>query len=214
MSTPEPAAGELLPDGSADPVPGRRARRRQEARDRIYNAAIELIMERGFDATTMDDIADRADVGRTTVFNYFPRKTAFISEWALRRRITAMAGVRRHHLDGHPLPEILARYMTELARLSTRTRAETVALMGAALHTTNVLGHSSLAGDMAAIVSRGQATGEVQPDIEPAVGGALVASGYFVILTDWIEVEPPPFDLEDRLLQMVSVICSGLERRD
>jgi AcrR family transcriptional regulator len=61
-------------------TPDRRARRRAEGRPRVFQAAVELFVERGFDATTMDDIADRADVARATVFNYFQRKTAFLDE--------------------------------------------------------------------------------------------------------------------------------------
>jgi AcrR family transcriptional regulator len=33
-------------------------------------------MEKGSEETSMDDIAERADVARTSVFNYFSPKTA------------------------------------------------------------------------------------------------------------------------------------------
>ncbi|HEY0937777.1 MAG TPA: TetR/AcrR family transcriptional regulator [Trebonia sp.] len=196
--------------GPAVAVSDRRARRRQEVRDRVYRAAVELFVERGFDATTMDDIADRADVARATVFNYFQRKTTFLDEWATLRRQRALAAIRRRHMSDHALPEILARYMIELARLSTRDRVETVALMGAAIHTTNVFGNPQLAHEMTRFITRAQAAGEVRADVEAELAGTLVATGYFAILGQWIAAEPMPFDLESRLLKMVDLICAGL----
>ena len=190
-------------------APDRRARRRAEGRQRVFRAAVELFVERGFDATTMDDIADRADVARATVFNYFQRKTAFLYEWSASRRQLALAAVRAEHLDDHPLPEILNRYMAELARLSTRSRPETVALMGAAIHSTNVLGNPQLARELATFITRAQEAGEVRADVDPALAGLLVATGYFAILSEWISAEPASFDLESRLLHMVDVFASG-----
>jgi AcrR family transcriptional regulator len=211
--SPSEPASDLAAAGPAGPVvvaPDRRTRRRQEGRDRVYRAAVELFVERGFDATTMEDIADRADVARATVFNYFQRKTAFLDQWSALRRQKALAAIQRRHLSDHTLPEILARYMIELARLSTRSRAETVALMGAAIHTTNVLGNPALAHEMAGFIARAQAAGEVRANVEVEVAGTLVATGYFAILSQWISAEPMPFDLESRLLKMVDLICAGL----
>jgi AcrR family transcriptional regulator len=53
---------------------GRRARKRRETRDRIADAAIQLFLDRGYEATTLDDIADAADVSRRSLFDYFPTK--------------------------------------------------------------------------------------------------------------------------------------------
>jgi AcrR family transcriptional regulator len=52
----------------------RRTRKRLATRQSISDAATRLFLKRGFDAVTIDDIADAADVGRMTVFNHFPRK--------------------------------------------------------------------------------------------------------------------------------------------
>jgi AcrR family transcriptional regulator len=209
VTAPEPAP-DLTAGGPAVAVSDRRTRRRQEVRRRVYRAAVELFVERGFDATTMDDIADRADVARATVFNHFQRKTAFLDEWSAQRRQRAFAAVRRAHLDHHALPETLTRYMIELARLSTRSRAETVALMGAAIHSTNVLGNPQLAHELARFVARAQEDGEVRADADAEMAGMLLATGYFAILTQWISGDPAPFDLESRLLQMVELLCAGL----
>lgn len=61
---------------------GRRERKKEETRRRIFDAALALFRERGFDDTTIDDIAERADVAKGTFFNYFPRKESLIEELA------------------------------------------------------------------------------------------------------------------------------------
>ena len=42
--------------------------------ERLVDAAFELFAERGYEHTTVDDIAERADVGRTTFFRYYRSK--------------------------------------------------------------------------------------------------------------------------------------------
>lgn len=50
--------------------------RRREARARISAVALDLILERGLDQVTVDEIARAANVSRRTFFNYFPSKVA------------------------------------------------------------------------------------------------------------------------------------------
>src|SRR5262249_39712120 len=56
----------------------RRERKKDETRERIARAAMALFAEKGFDATTVDEISVRADVAKGTFFNYFPRKEAVL----------------------------------------------------------------------------------------------------------------------------------------
>ncbi|RIX30222.1 TetR/AcrR family transcriptional regulator [Amnibacterium setariae] len=49
-------------------------RKRRQARRRIVAAADELFAARGFDAVSVNDIAERAEVGRTTFFRHFGDK--------------------------------------------------------------------------------------------------------------------------------------------
>ncbi|MEU5264205.1 TetR/AcrR family transcriptional regulator [Amycolatopsis sp. NPDC021455] len=44
------------------------------AKERLVEAAFALFAERGYEQTTVDDITDRAGVGRTTFFRTFPTK--------------------------------------------------------------------------------------------------------------------------------------------
>ncbi len=51
-----------------------RERKQQRAREQIVAAAFALFAERGFTQVTVNDIAERAEVGRTTFFRYFGDK--------------------------------------------------------------------------------------------------------------------------------------------
>ncbi len=58
----------------------RRERKRQAVHQSLLEAAAELFRERGIAKTTVDDIAEAADVARQTLFNHFPYKEAFALE--------------------------------------------------------------------------------------------------------------------------------------
>jgi AcrR family transcriptional regulator len=49
-------------------------RRAQRTRELLQKALIELIVERGYDAITIQDIVDRANVGRTTFYVHYKSK--------------------------------------------------------------------------------------------------------------------------------------------
>ena len=50
----------------------------ESVRDRLVAAAFDLFDDRGFDETTVDDIARAASVGRTTLFRHFGSKESVI----------------------------------------------------------------------------------------------------------------------------------------
>lgn len=65
----------------SDAVPtSRRDRNKLRTRLRILEAARALFTEKGVAGTTIEDLADVADVARATFFNYFPSKTAVVDE--------------------------------------------------------------------------------------------------------------------------------------
>ena len=66
-----PAAAATEPGPVAHPHPGRR---RVTSRAELEQIAFVLFASRGFDATTVDEIAAAAGIGRRTFFRYFPSK--------------------------------------------------------------------------------------------------------------------------------------------
>jgi AcrR family transcriptional regulator len=185
--------------GPGDPRPptsDRRARQRERRRAELYDAAIELFVEKTYDGTTVEDIADRADVARATVFNHFPRKTAFLREWATRRREKALKAAYAGGPESSAR-EILVRYFTELGALSDASRPESVAVILGSVSVADTWQRSPLAVEFGGIIAQAQDRGEIDP------------ASYYVILTAWASDEPAPFDLTEEMIKTVDLILNG-----
>ena len=57
-----------------DKISGLRERKRADTHARVHSAAMELFGRKGFEATTLDDIASAAGVSRRSLFHYFASK--------------------------------------------------------------------------------------------------------------------------------------------
>jgi AcrR family transcriptional regulator len=66
---------------AATAAPGLRERKRQQTRERLTRMAMALFRERGFEATTLDDIAAAADISRRSFFHYFASKEDVVFAW-------------------------------------------------------------------------------------------------------------------------------------
>jgi AcrR family transcriptional regulator len=60
------------------PSEGLRERKRRLTRHLIADAATAMFASRGFDAVTVSEIADRANVSMKTLYNYFPTKESMV----------------------------------------------------------------------------------------------------------------------------------------
>jgi len=67
-------------EAKMDQVP-LRERNRRRVTQRIISAASGLFKTCGYHSTTMDDIAEKAEISRGTLFNYFPSKEALLLPW-------------------------------------------------------------------------------------------------------------------------------------
>jgi len=104
---------------------GRRERRSQELRDRIYQAAQTLFLEFGFAATTVSQIAEAADVAQATFFNHFQSKAAILG--AMTEEVFAqLESLMSEELSRPGTPQ------ESIPRFARRVAEETLAVRGLA----------------------------------------------------------------------------------
>lgn len=91
-------------------VEDRRARERQGRRRVIVEAAAEVFSERGMDGASMDAIAERAELGKATLYYYFRTKEelhAAVITAAAERFFVVLASVRSSFEHLHEMVESL-----------------------------------------------------------------------------------------------------------
>jgi AcrR family transcriptional regulator len=189
---------------------GRRVQARQERYDAMFAAAIALFIERGYDGTTMEAIADRAGVARASVFNYFPRKQAILAEWATRRRRSVRELIDARRIADRPVETVLFAYMDAWADVNERMREETVACGLAALRDTDLLIDSGLSHELGTYLSAALSRGELRPAVDARQGGLLLAAGYFAVIRQWIASDPAQYDLHGELRKLTELFLEGM----
>jgi AcrR family transcriptional regulator len=88
-------------------APGRRQRRAEETRLRLFRSAIQLFAERGFPNVTIGDITEAADVGKGTFFNYFESKDHVLGVMADIQLSKIREYVRLAANDSHTIQSLL-----------------------------------------------------------------------------------------------------------
>ena len=75
-------------------APGRRQREREARKKEILDAAQYLFSSKGFDSTTMDEIAERAEFGKPTLYTYFKSKEEILFHIHMRGHVLKMEMLR------------------------------------------------------------------------------------------------------------------------
>lgn len=108
---------------------GRRERKKAATRAGILEAATSLFLERGFDAVTVREIADAADVSPKTVFTHFPHKEALVFSDEAERHDRLVAAVRDRVPPVSVSEALKTHYVGEIAALRTEPQSRILALM-------------------------------------------------------------------------------------
>jgi AcrR family transcriptional regulator len=188
-----------------------RERRRQLLHDRLYETAIDLFVTRGYESTTMDDIAETAGVARATVFNHFSQKCRFVEEWRMRRhaRIVEIIG-RQQAVTDLPVADRLRRCLREMAEMNIASRRQTVVMLDVALSARGRRTSAAFENEATRLVEDGVRRGEVCPRVDAGQIGALLSYCYLGNVMRWISRDPAPFDLHDRLNRDLDTILAGI----
>jgi len=169
---------------------GRSTEGRAEVRRDLVAAAVRLFTERGYDETTIDDIAVAAGVGRRTFFRYFPSKEDAISP----DHETALARVAEVFTTAHPdepttslvlrAGEMVFDLYTEDPELSVRRFALT--------HQVPALrDRESASVDHYRRLFTRHLRGRGENDLRAAVVGASVVAAHNVALREWLAAAAP-----------------------
>jgi AcrR family transcriptional regulator len=181
---------------------GRRERRKDEVRQRLFRAAVHLFGTRGFDATTVEDITRAADVGKGTFFNYFRTKEMLLSDWA-ELRLDISRGARSEALQtDEPVREVLRRLFSKLLEEPTRSHAMTrcmlIGLLGSEPIAGLVQGTAARARQILAdIMAAGQKRGEVRRDVAAIDLAQMFQQMFFGFMHLWVLI--PKQNLSRRL---------------
>lgn len=180
---------------------GRRERQRATRRRELLDAALDLFERQGFDVTTIDQIAQRADVARQTVLNHYPTKRDFVLAWGARRRAevdsqdTTSAGSMR---------ERLRRSFDALAAINERERP----LAGRLRE--QMLVPQPIPPAIMHALEDGKRTGELRAGIDPHTAAEILAAVYFDTLNRWLIDDRPTPRLHTLLRRRLDAILTGL----
>jgi DHA2 family multidrug resistance protein-like MFS transporter len=110
-------------DSATSPArPGLRERKKARTRATIQACALRLFREQGYDATTIEQIIDAADVSETTFFRYFPTKEDVVLADDYDPRLIEAFHAQPPQLA--PVPALRAAFAAAFADMTAQQRAE------------------------------------------------------------------------------------------
>jgi AcrR family transcriptional regulator len=140
---------------------------RRAVRDATLDAAEALVAERGLLAVTMSQIAERAGIGRATLYKYFPDVDAVLVAWHERQVAAHLETLMAIGGREAPAIERLEAVLEAYALLSHGRHGNELAAL---LHRTDHVAraHARLAGFIEELVREAAASGDVRSDVPAA----------------------------------------------
>jgi AcrR family transcriptional regulator len=149
---------------------GLRERKKEQTRQRIAAVALKLFTENGFDAVTVNEVAEAAEVAKTTLFTYFPSKESLALQGVGE---DDLAGVVARRPPGQsPLQALRAHYRTFAAgQMAAMDRDEVIARMRVIFDSPALSGAAN-----ALLYQQRQALGRVLAEEYGATAATLMAA--------------------------------------
>lgn len=168
-------------------------RKRRRRREEILHAALDAFRERGYHATTLDEIAGRLGLRKAALYYYFPDKEAILYE-GHRRSVEGveriLAEARRHErpIDqlGHAIREHV-RLMTE--QIEGLSLASEIPELAPAHHAEVLAARDRYERGLRSIIARGVRSGDLRP-LDPKLA-AFVVLGAVNWVARWYRPDGP-----------------------
>jgi AcrR family transcriptional regulator len=210
-----------MPDGAGTdlkPVESRRERNKADRRRRIFDAAMRLFVERGFEVVTVEQIAAAADAGKGTFFNYFPTKTHVLLEY--HARIAREALETGERLKGGDARLLFRRFFRRMTGVARRDGAIFDLLVRQAFTQPELVASDQRVGPrVIALYSRylraGIESGELRPDLDLELVSLVIGDLWTGTILEW-SLGGRSFALYERLRDKLDLLFEGLcehERR-
>lgn len=172
-----------------------REQRRRRAREAVADAGMRLFVERGFDATTVDEIAEAAGVSPRTVFRYFGTKDEIVFA-ADAAHLTRFLEIVERRTGGRPHLRLLAEAMVEFAAVLERDRAELTRRAALVRANPRLFARQALlCREWREAVARRLAGGDrwVASDPNVRMAAATAVTAIWEAVEDWVaHTDPPP----------------------
>lgn len=183
-------------------TPGRRERRKREVRERILAAAARLFLRNGFEATTVDQIAEEADVAQKTFFNHFPTKQSVFEALANGRLAlfedAVVAERRRGSSTRKRLERVFALMADHVSEVKELARDLVLHMMHAPPEAANGSEQlSTLQSAIGPLLRDGQEQGDVRRDHDVAFMTELIVGAFCMIMIQW--AKDPGYPIRARL---------------
>ena len=190
------------------PATGGRGRPPRTSRERVAHVALELFAQRGFEETTVDDIAAGLGVGRRTVFRYFASKNDIV--WGdfdlVLDRLAADLGAQDESL---PVIEAIARAAVSSNRYPPEALPElrlrmTLITTVPALQAHSMLRYADWRAVIATYVARRR--GEAEHDLVPQTIAHAALGVSMAAFSAWVRGDG---DLESDLRRAYAGLVDG-----
>jgi AcrR family transcriptional regulator len=148
---------------------GLRSRKYADARRALFQAAMELFREKGFDETSVDEIVERAGFSRATFFNHFGNKSAVLRYYGeqLQERVHQMLNSTSADV---PALDRVKNVLFVMAKDAQVHREELNIVFVHSIHDETYLAHSTAARDrvlkmLAHLIAEAQSLGQAREDL-------------------------------------------------
>jgi len=190
---------------------------KKRRRERIFQAAMSLFRERGFQETTASDIAKTAHVSRGTFFNYFPYKEAVLLDYGSLLLARLREEVKRRLAQGMDPLAVLRFVFQEVAAFTEAEKDLVLPLLYELLNPDPIRARAAFEalplGDLIAEVLRPlKEAGVVRQDLSLERMGRTLADLYFLSALRWAAYTPHR-DLKGELEKTLDLALSGILAR-
>ena len=194
---------------------GLRERKKTQTREAIVNAALDLFERNGYDATTVEEIAEAADVSPRTFFRYFDTKLDTVMTHKDAGQDTDFGDLLRarppdegpveatRHVMQESMVEMLTENPTHVRQ--TRIMLATPSLRASAREHFNE--HEDELAEAFA-----QRLGVDESDLRPHVIAAAVGTTLWTAVNRWVATDGATGDLIEMIDAGLAMLADGLDR--